>query len=262
MAEFLAERHAGGITTLQLNRPARLNALAGTMREDLLAALQTAGNDPRVRVVIITGSGRGFCAGGDLENLYALLQRADFASVERLLDLGLQIVMTIRSLDKPVLAAVNGVAAGAGLNLALACDLRLAAASATFVQSFLRVGLHPDWGGSVFLPRLIGSARACELTWRAEPIDAQVAERIGLVNRVVADERLAAEAEAWGQLLVRRSPLAVALAKRSIYENMGGDLPASLEREKQAQLQCMRSAEAQEGIAAFLEKREPHWGGP
>ena len=176
---------AGGIASITLNRPEKLNAFAGDMREQLAAALGAVASRHDVRVLVLTGAGRAFCAGGDVKHMVALKEREEsFDALRALLDAGREVVTRLAALPFPTVAAVNGPAAGAGMNLALACDLRVASDEATFGETFARIGLHPDWGGSYFLPRLTGTSRALELCWLADSIDAGEALRIGLVNQV------------------------------------------------------------------------------
>ena len=188
--EHIAVSEHSGIVTITLNRPDKLNAFIGHMRRDLAEALEHAGSDRSIRVVIITGAGRAFCAGGDVRFMADLMQRHDSEEFARILGAGRRVILAIRQMNKPVIAAVNGAASGAGSNLALACDLRIAATTATFSQSFLKVGLHPDWGGTFFLPRLVTPNKACELFFLGEAIDADEALRLGIVNQVVAPEEL------------------------------------------------------------------------
>src|SRR3989475_100292 len=177
-----------GIITITLNRPDKLNCLIGHMRRDLAEALEQTGSERAVRVVVITGAGRAFCAGGDLGYAVELIERGDSEEFSRLLGAARRVVTAIRQMTKPVVAAINGPAAGAGCNLALACDLRIASANATFTQSFVKIGFHPDWGGTYFLPRMIPSNIACEMFFLGESIDAERAFQLGLVNKVVAPD--------------------------------------------------------------------------
>src|ERR687897_2313989 len=153
MYENIKVDFEGGVVTITLNRPEKLNAFAGHMRRDLAEALEHAGGERAVRVVVITGAGRGFCAGADVKFMDELMRRDDVEEFTRLLGAGRRVLTAIRQMTKPVLASVNGAAYGAGFNLALACDIRIASESAAFSQSFVKVGLHPDWGGAYFLPR-------------------------------------------------------------------------------------------------------------
>src|SRR2546423_14238292 len=193
MYENINVEFDAGIVTITLNRPEKLNALAGHMRRDLAEALEHAGSDPEVRVVVLTGAGRAFCTGADVRRMSELMEAKEVEEFKRLLGAGRRVLTAMRQMLKPVVAAVNGPAYGAGFNLALACDIRLAAESATFSQSFVKVGLHPDWGGSFFLPRAVPSNIACEMFFLGDAFDARRAYHFGLVNRVVADAELADE---------------------------------------------------------------------
>ncbi|MEA2621470.1 MAG: 2-(1,2-epoxy,2-dihydrophenyl)acetyl-CoA isomerase [Chloroflexota bacterium] len=249
---------ADGVLTLTLNRPDALNAFNRQMKDELLAALKQAARDPAVRVLILTGAGRGFCAGQDLKET-----RSSDAP-----DLGAEIrarynplILAMRRLEKPIVGAINGVAAGAGCSIALACDLRIAAEGATFIQSFGRVGLAPDTGSSWFLPRLIGLAQAAEMILGAEPVEAHNAQRIGLVNRIVPAGRLMEEARALATRLAAGSPVALALGKRALNYALEHDLASTLEFESQLQSTAGRSDDHAEGVAAFTEKRPPDFKG-
>ena len=245
------------ITTVTLDRPEKLNAFAGHMRRDLAEALERAASDHAVRVVVVTGAGRGFCAGADVKFMDELMQRQDVEEFTRLLGAGRRVLTAIRQMRKPVIASINGPAFGAGFNLALACDLRLAAESASFSQSFVKVGLHPDWGGTYFLPRVVPSNLACEMFFLGDAINAARAERLGIVNRVVPDAELAAETRKLAERL-RDSPFkSIAAAKHAVYMSEESSLERMLQYETEAQLQCFQSPEARERVRAFLEKREP-----
>src|SRR5438876_1039760 len=175
-----------GVATITLNNPEKLNAFTGDMREHMGAALDQVAADPSVRVLMITGAGRAFCAGGDVKHMVGLKQRGTgFEAMLPLLEAGRATVLRIDALPFPTIAAVNGPAAGGGMSLALACDLRIASDQATFCEAFTRIGLHVDWGGSYFLPRMVGLAKSLELCWLADVVDAGEALRVGLVNRVV-----------------------------------------------------------------------------
>jgi len=251
----------GAITTITLNRPDKLNAFSGTMREDLLAALRAAADDTAVRVIVITGAGRAFCAGGDVDYMSGLQKNGDIQAFRKLLDAGRDIVTSIAAIDKPVIASVNGVAAGAGCNLALACDYRLASDSAKFSQSFVKIGMHPDWGGTWLLPRLIGPGRAMEMLMTGRMIDATEALSIGLADRVVPSADLAAETETFAQVIASGPPIAIAGIKRALRRSEKNDLRAQIELESENQLAAFRSKDAAEGMAAFFEKRGAKFSG-
>jgi 2-(1,2-epoxy-1,2-dihydrophenyl)acetyl-CoA isomerase len=247
------------ITTLTLNRPDKLNAFFGTMREDLLAALRAAESDPECRVVVITGAGRAFCAGGDVEYMAGLQREQNVDAFRKLLDAGRDVVLQITIMEKPVIAAINGVAAGAGCNLALACDYRIASENAKLGETFVRIGMHPDWGGTWLLPRLVGRSRAFELLTSGRMIDAQEALVIGMVDRVVSD--LATEVETFARALAAAPPIAIAGIKRALDISDGNDLRAQLELEAENQTRAFESRDAAEGMSAFFEKRAPRFSG-
>ena len=258
MGETVGRDLSEGILTLTLNRPDALNSFTVEMKEELLAALKEAARDKSVRVVILTGAGRGFSAGQDLKERQA----------PGVADLGTElrtrynpIILAMRRLEKPIIGAVNGVAAGAGISVALACDIVIAAESARFIEAFGRVGLVPDTGSTWLLPRLVGYARAAEMVFTAEPVDAATAERIGLVNRVVPDDQLMAEAHALAARLAAGAPIAMALAKRALNRALESTLEEALELEAQLQSIAGRSADHREGVAAFVEKRKPDFRG-
>jgi enoyl-CoA hydratase/carnithine racemase len=250
-----------GSAWITLNRPEKLNALVGKMREELFAALDEAAEDETVRTIVITGAGRGFCAGGDIDFMAELRANKDIEGFRKLLESGRRIVSRIRSIEKPVVAMINGPAAGAGLNLALACDIRITSETAKFSQAFTKIGLHPDWGGTFFLPRLVGTALACEMIFTGDVITARDALRIGLVNQVVPAEDLYAITREMAAKMAARPPRAIALAKRAIYQGVEKDLTAMLDYEMEAQADCFGSEDAAEGIRAFLERREPKFTG-
>ena len=258
MSETVLREHQAGVLTLTLNRPDALNSFNVEMKEALLGALKDAARDGAVRVIVLTGAGRAFSAGQDLKERQA----------PGAMDLGTElrarynpIVLAMRRLEKPIIAAVNGVAAGAGCSLALACDIRLCSDRASFIEVFGRVGLVPDTGSSWFLPRLVGAARAAEMIFTADPVDAATAERIGLVNRVVPADRLADEAAELARRLAQSAPLALALAKRALNRSLESTLDEALEYEAQLQSIAGRSSDHREGVAAFVEKRQPDFTG-
>ena len=261
MYEHIQVSEADGISTITLNRPERLNAFVGHMRRDLAEALEHAGSDRNVRVVIITGAGRGFCAGGDITFMAELMQRRDAEEFSRILGAGRRVILAIRQMTKPVIASINGPASGAGCNLALACDLRIATNTTTFSQSFAKVGLHPDWGGTYFLPRLVTPNKACELFFLGDTIDAAEALRLGIVNQVVAPEDLETATLQLAERLRAAPPIALAAAKHAVYMSQAAELDEMLRYETEAQLRCFDSDDGHEGVQAFLEKREPNFTG-
>ncbi len=258
MTDTILTASAGGVRTITLNRPDALNAFTVEMKEGLLAALKDAARNKDVRVVILTGAGRAFSAGQDLK------ERAG----PDVNDLGTElrthynpIILAMRRLEKPVIGAINGVAAGAGISIAIACDILIASDKASFMEAFGRVGLVPDTGSSWFLPRLVGSARAAEMIFTADSVDAATAERIGLINRVVPADKLMDEANALAARLAQAAPIAMALAKRAINRALTSNLEDALEFEAQLQSIAGRSADHKEGVAAFVEKRPARFKG-
>ena len=249
--------HDAGIITITLDRPEKLNAFAGHMRRDLAEALEHAASDRAVRVVVITGAGRAFCAGADVKYMAELMERQDVEEFKRLLGAGRRVLLAIREMSKPVIASINGPAYGAGFNLALACDIRLAAESATFSQSFVKVGLHPDWGGTYLLPRVVPTNIACEMFFLGDAFNTEQALSFGLVNAVVPDAELADATLKFAERL-RDAPYAsIAAAKHAVYMSEMSSLERMLQYETEAQLQCFQSEEARERVRAFLERREP-----
>lgn len=258
MADGLLVEIDGAVATLTLDRPAALNALTVPLKVALLEALTSIAADRAIRAVILTGSGRAFCAGQDLA------ERDDPGAAP--LDVELReryhpIIRALRVMDQPVIAAVNGVAAGAGASLAFACDLRIAAADARFVLAFGRIGLVPDSGATWFLPRLVGPARAAEMALLGDPVDADAAHRIGLVTRVVPGDTLLGEARAMAERLAAAAPSAIAATKHALERSWLIDLDAALEEEARLQGIAGASADHAEGLAAFREKRPAHFAG-
>jgi 2-(1,2-epoxy-1,2-dihydrophenyl)acetyl-CoA isomerase len=250
----------GGVGTVVLNRPEKMNAFFGPMRDEIAEALETMADREDVRVVVVTGAGRAFCTGADVGYMAGLLERGDYHEANALVRAGRRVVGTITSMAKPVIASLNGPAAGGGANLALACDLRIASDRASIGQTFNRIGLHPDWGGTWLLPALVGRARAAELFFFGDMIDAEDALRLGLVNRVVPHERLEAETREWAERLAAKPALPLALAKQALRLADGASLDEMLDYEGEAQDRCFRSADALEGTRAFMEKRAPEFG--
>ncbi len=250
----------GTIGWIRINRPERLNAFSGTMREQLDEALAALEAEDDVRCVIVTGVGRAFSTGGDVSVMASLIDSGDVESFERLVRAGARVVERIERMRKPVIAAVNGPAAGAGACLALACDLRIASETASIGFAFARVGLHPDWGGSYFLPRLVGPALAAELVYTGGMIGAERAERLGLFNRVVPAAELEPAARGMAGQIAAGPAGVIAHAKKSLRASLTSDLNRMLELETEAQLAAFASPDFREGITAFLEKRAPRFG--
>ncbi len=255
---ILVQRHAGW-TKVILNRPERLNAFNIGMHLALAKAMREIAEDEDCRAVLLTGAGRGFCAGQDL---------ADRATVDGPLDLGHTLetyynplVRRIRAMRKPVVCAVNGAAAGAGANVALCCDIVLAARSAKFLQAFARIGLVPDSGGSYFLPRLIGDARARALMLLAEPISAELAAEWGMIWKVVDDAVLQAEAETLTARLATQPTQSLAMIKQALNEAGANSLDAQLDLERDLQRIAGNTTDYREGVRAFVEKRAANFTG-
>jgi len=249
----------GAVAWIRMNRPERLNAFADNMRQELDAALQQLDADAEVRCVIITGVGRAFSTGGDIVVISELLEAGAKQQFESLVRAGAQVVRTIDGMRKPVIAAINGPAAGAGACLALACDLRIASESASIGFTFMRVGLHPDWGGSYFLPRLVGPALAAEIVFTGGMISAERGERLGLINRVVPASELEAVARGLAGQIAAAPDTVVSAARRVLRQSLGANLDDVLELEVQAQLAAFDSPNFREGITAFVEKRAPRF---
>jgi 2-(1,2-epoxy-1,2-dihydrophenyl)acetyl-CoA isomerase len=245
----------GEIGTITLNRPDKLNALSNELASDLVDALKSAATNDRVRALVITGAGRAFCAGGDIETMRRLLDEQDWTSIRALLEAGATVATTLESMPKPTIAAVNGPAAGGGGGLALACDLRIASDAASFGLVFNRIGLHPDWGGAYYLPRIVGAGKALELILSGDIVDANEGLRLGIFNRVVPAAQLAAAAREIATTLAAKPPLAVTLARRAVHESFSMTLKNVLDLEIENQLRCFKTEDAKEGISAFLEKR-------
>ena len=261
MSDTVKVALADGLLKLTLNRPDKLNSFNEEMHLALRAAMQRAHDEKGIRAVLLTGAGRGFCAGQDLGDRDP---RKDAAPP----DLGYTIetfynplIRQMRSLDKPILCAVNGVAAGAGANIALACDIVLAARSAKFIQAFSKIGLIPDSGGTWSLAQLLGEARAKALAFTAEPLAAETAAAWGLIWKVVDDAELASEAEALGRKLAAGPTFGLGLIKRAIQASAGNTLDQQLDLERDLQRQAGRSADFAEGVVAFLDKRPAEFTG-
>lgn len=239
------------VATLSLNRPDVLNAINNAMRRELLAALEDVAADDEVKVLVLTGKGRAFCSGGDVKGM---------GMRERMIKPH-PIILKMVSLEKPVISAVNGVAAGAGCNLAMAADIIIASEKASFIQTFVKIGLVPDWGGMFFLPRLVGIYKAKELMLTGDRISAVEAERIGMVNKVVPDEEFQDFVKEYSGRLAKGAPKSMAMIKKTLNVTQNSDIDTVLALEYQAQTICRETADHKEGIAAFKEKRAPEFTG-
>jgi len=256
----LEQKHEG-IAVLVMNRPDRLNVLNNDLSVALNETLGRVAQDETVRVVVITGGGRAFCAGGDLGAIGKGRASGATHELEPILRSGMQAVLKIRTMPHPVIAAVNGPAAGAGMNIALAADIRIAAEDATFGQNFAKVGLFPDYGGTYFLPQLVGPAKAAELFYTGEMIDAKTALDLGIVNKVVPAAQLEAEVKLFAQKIAEGPPVAIRAVKKFLFGNEKKKLMEALEHEVQEQMRCFLSEDCSEGIRAFFEKRSPKFHG-
>ncbi|ASR34302.1 enoyl-CoA hydratase [Prauserella marina] len=259
--DVLRQSDADGVRTLILNRPNAYNSLTVELKERLLAALRDAGDNPDVKAIVLTGAGKAFCAGQDLKEHVGLLQAGDEAPLRTVAEHYNPIVLAIAELPKPVIAAVNGPAAGAGAALAYASDLRIAATSANFLMAFANVGLGPDTGASWTLQRLIGYGRAAELMLLARPVEAEEALRIGLVGEVVADEDLAGRAQAVAAKLAAGPTVAYAKIKSTLRAAAEGTLAEALAVEDEAQGALGATADHAEAVEAFVAKRKPRFTG-
>ncbi len=249
------------IGTITLNRPEKMNAFGGKMRQEIEEVVNDVCSDKNVRVIVITGAGKAFCVGGDVTEFVGGTTKAlaEMSPTER--PAMSKIVLALNAVEKPVIAAVNGVAAGGGVNLALACDIRVASEKARFGQVFTRRGVHPDWGGSYFLPRLVGYAKACELIFSAEVIDAQEALKIGMANKVVPHDSLMESTREMAEKMAKNAPIPMAFAKRALQNFQKWDLAQALDFEAYVLAITMNSKDVAEGFTAFLEKREPKFTG-
>ena len=245
----------GKIGLITLDRSQKLNAFSKGMRLQILEALNEVSLDDSIRVCVITGAGRAFCAGGDISIMNQLKQKNDGELLNSFLAQGKEVVNKIRSMPIPVLAMINGPAAGAGMNLALSCDIRIASTNATFGQTFIKIGLNPDWGGTYFLPQIVGSAKALELIWTGEMISADEALRLNIVNRVVPHENLKDETFKLADVLATKSPLAIQFAKKAIYQWSDEELEKTINYENEVQMRCFKSQECTEGLIKFLNTR-------
>jgi len=258
--EMILFSKADGVGTISLNRPKILNPLSSQTFQEVSSALKEIGGDPEIRAVILKGEGNGFSAGGDIKEIESF-PAGDVSDFQDFMIVVKKTVLDLHSLEKPVIAAVNGVAYGAGFSLALACDVILASDKARFCQVFVHVGLAPDAGSTYFLPRLIGTARTFPLIFLGEPIPAQEAQAMGLISRVVPGEKLEEEAAALAKKLAQGPTRAMGLAKRLVYSGLGKSLSDQLDDESNVQTICRLTEDHREGLRAFKEKRTPRFQG-
>ncbi len=260
MYETILFEKSGGIATVALNRPKKLNAFDGTMHEELYDALDKAATDDEVRCVVLRGEGKGFSAGADLAQIVEGAE-GDPDLGEYLRSTYSRLVSRMVTIEKPIVAALHGPVYGAGVGIALACDLRVAAESAKFSVAFIKIGLMPDAGVSFLLPRVVGLGRAMEMSMLGDAVEAEEALRIGLVNRIVQDDTLAEEAAALAGRLAAMPTSALGKVKHSLYASFESDLETALEREAEGQTFCGYTHDHREGVAAFFEKREAKFTG-
>jgi len=260
-SQVVLEERTGSVMTIRMNRADKLNALNIELGRGLVHALLHASQDTSVRAVVVTGNGRGFCAGGDLELLLEMRKRNASDELKVLLDAGKEICLAIATMTKPVVAAVNGPAAGGGMNLALAADMRIASAQASFTEAFARVGLYPDFGGTYFLPRIVGPALSAELFYTAETLSADDALRLGIVNRVFPADKFGEETKKIVDALANSPTVALRDVKRTIVGDDKKNLEGKLDEEIRLQIHCFQSEDCLEGLNAFFEKRKPNFEG-
>ncbi|MFF2195761.1 enoyl-CoA hydratase/isomerase family protein [Streptomyces sp. NPDC058157] len=267
-SDEIRHRSENNVSWITLNRPEAMNALTWDQRERIIALLADASADPATRAVVLTATGKGFCAGADLRSGPAATTATTTATdrvagdVSRLIRLGAQRLITaVLDCEKPVIAAVNGTAAGIGAHLALACDLVIAAEPARFIEVFVRRGLVPDGAGAYLLPRLLGPRKAKELMFFGDAVPAAEAARLGLVNKVVPADELEAAAREWAERLAQGPTRALALTKQLVNASLDGDRATALAAEATAQELNMTTADANEGVASFVERRPPKYLG-
>ncbi|MBI4595474.1 MAG: enoyl-CoA hydratase/isomerase family protein [Candidatus Tectomicrobia bacterium] len=261
MFETVLYKIEDGVALITLNRPDRLNAANDQLVSELSQAIAMAREDKNVRALVLTGSGRAFCAGADVGGMQREQKPTPFDIRNQLRDGAQKMILNIQKCEKPVIAAINGVAAGGGFDLACACDMRFASDKARFLEAFVRIGLFPGWGGTWMLPRIVGLAKAAELIWTGDEIDAKEAERIGLVSKVVPHEALEKEVMALAKRLAQGPSIAITLSKIAMYKGLETDLETALEFICAAETLTLTSGDHAEGVKAFREKRKANFQG-
>ena len=258
--ELILTEVRDGVGVATFNRPEVMNAFTDDMRWELLAALEGFSVDDGVRCIVLTGAGRAFCAGGDIASMAALQDDDDLNVIQDRMRAAAKVVHLLAEVPKPTIAAVNGAAAGAGMNVALACDMRVGSDRALFSESFVKIGLVPDWGGFRSLTQFVGTAKAMELMMLGDRIDAMEAHRLGLVNRVVPDAEFRDEAAKLARRLADGPPETLAAIKEGVYRGVDSSLPETLSYEYKTQRRLFLRDDAREGMKAFLEKRPAVYG--
>ena len=261
MSDLLKYEIADGVATITLDRPEKLNAFTAEMLEKWLLSLEDARTNPEVRAIVMTGTGRAFTTGGDVEGFGASANRTPKGIRDHLVGGSQRLIRKIAEIDKPVIAALNGFATGGGLDIALACDIRFAGESARFAETYAKMGLIPGMGGAYLLPRIVGVAKALELFWSCEWVDAREAERIGLVNKVFPDAELMPAALAFARKAADGAPLAVQAIKRLVHAGLAQDLTTALDMVATEMTVVRSSEDHKEALAAFKEKRTPRFTG-
>jgi enoyl-CoA hydratase/carnithine racemase len=261
MSDLLKFVIADGIATITLNRPEKMNAFTGEMMEDWIAALENCRTNADVRAIVMTGTGRAFTTGGDIEGFSVSSSRTPQGIRDHLVGGSQRLIRKIAEIDKPVIAALNGFATGGGLDIALACDIRFAAQSARFAETYAKMGLIPGMGGAYLLPRIVGVAKALEMFWSTDWVDAQEAERIGLVNRVLPDAELMDATLAFARKVADAAPLSVRTIKRLVRAGAGQDLSTALDMVASEMTVVRSSEDHKEALAAFKDKRQPSFKG-
>jgi enoyl-CoA hydratase/carnithine racemase len=254
-SKYVTETKKDNVLYITLNRPDKLNALIDPMRDGLLKIVQTLMNRDDVRACVITGAGRAFCAGGDINVMEDIIASQNYDRIQTILMRAQAIVLALRALPIPVIGAVNGHAFGSGMNLALACDIRLVSTKATFGQTFINIGLHPDWGGTYFLPGIINASRALDMFWTGRVITAEEAMHLGIANKVIPHDQFLEKVHSYALNLSNKSKLVIKLVKKGVYDSMNKSLEDMLSHEMVAQGDCIRTEEAKMKIQAFTRKR-------